>query len=154
MNSSTSLSRSQTSTMSSTSEAPCIFPTLRYRNAAAMIDWLQQAFGFKEYVCYREEEIIAHAELALGSSLIMIGEAREDAFCKIVGHPGESAGKAIYIAVGDVEEVFASASAAGAEVLEGLTDRDYGSKEFICRDPEGNIWCFGTYWPKAGKTPL
>ena len=30
-------------------------------------------------------------------------------------------------------------------------NRDYGSREFICRDPEGNVWCFGTYWPKAGE---
>jgi uncharacterized glyoxalase superfamily protein PhnB len=26
-----------------------------------------------------------------------------------------------------------------------LTDQDYGSREFIARDPEGNIWSFGTY---------
>ena len=31
----------------------------------------------------------------------------------------------------------------------GLTDTDYGSRDFICRDPEGYVWCFGTYWPKA-----
>jgi uncharacterized protein (TIGR02271 family) len=34
---------------------------------------------------------------------------------------------------------------------EELVDRDYGSREFICRDPEGNIWAFGTYWPKASE---
>ncbi len=40
---------------------------------------------------------------------------------------------------------------AGAEfpILEEPTDRDYGSREFICADPEGNVWSFGTYWPKA-----
>ena len=43
----------------------------------------------------------------------------------------------------------ASAVAAGAKIEEGLTERDYGSREFICRDPEGMVWCFGTYWPKA-----
>ena len=37
------------------------------------------------------------------------------------------------------------------EILEELTDRDYGSREFICRDPEGNVWSFGTYWPKANE---
>jgi len=26
-----------------------------------------------------------------------------------------------------------------------LTDQDYGSREFAARDPEGNVWCFGTY---------
>ncbi len=37
----------------------------------------------------------------------------------------------------------------GARIEEGLTDQPYCSREFICRDPEGNVWCFGTYWPTA-----
>ena len=45
------------------------------------------------------------------------------------------------------------AEAAGAEILEGLTDRGYGSREFICRDPEGNVWSLGTYWPKSNDKP-
>jgi uncharacterized glyoxalase superfamily protein PhnB len=28
-----------------------------------------------------------------------------------------------------------------------LTDQDYGSREFAARDPEGNLWSFGTYRP-------
>jgi uncharacterized glyoxalase superfamily protein PhnB len=31
-----------------------------------------------------------------------------------------------------------------------LTDQDYGSREYAARDPEGNVWCFGTYRPDAG----
>jgi uncharacterized glyoxalase superfamily protein PhnB len=27
----------------------------------------------------------------------------------------------------------------------GLTDKDYGSRDFGVRDPEGNQWTFGTY---------
>ena len=30
-----------------------------------------------------------------------------------------------------------------------LVDQDYGSREYAVRDPEGNIWCFGTYRPAA-----
>jgi hypothetical protein len=37
--------------------------------------------------------------------------------------------------------------------LEQPVDRDYGSREFVCRDPEGNVWCFGTYWPKVQESP-
>ena len=29
----------------------------------------------------------------------------------------------------------------------GLTDTDYGSRDFSVRDPEGNLWSFGTYRP-------
>ena len=37
--------------------------------------------------------------------------------------------------------------AAGATVVMDLEDKDYGSREFSCRDPEGHLWNFGTYDP-------
>jgi uncharacterized glyoxalase superfamily protein PhnB len=37
------------------------------------------------------------------------------------------------------------AVAAGAEVVAPLHDTDYGSRDFAVRDPEGNLWSFGTY---------
>jgi uncharacterized glyoxalase superfamily protein PhnB len=134
-----------------TPEAPRIFPTLRYANAAAMIDWLATAFGFLVHAKYMDGADVGHAELALGSSMIMIGSSRADAFGAIVGEPGHNGGKAIYLAVEDVDVVHARAKAAGADIVQQLTDRDYGSREFICRDPEGNVWSVGTYWPKAGE---
>jgi uncharacterized glyoxalase superfamily protein PhnB len=35
----------------------------------------------------------------------------------------------------------------GATIERELTDQDYGSLEFTARDPEGNLWSFGTYRP-------
>lgn len=67
----------------------------------------------------------------------------------MVGAIGEPGGKSHYIAVEDVNALFARVETSGAKIEQGLTNRDYGSREFICRDPEGNLWCFGTYWPKA-----
>ena len=32
-------------------------------------------------------------------------------------------------------------------VVRELSDTDYGSREFSVRDPEGNVWSFGTYEP-------
>jgi len=128
---------------------PCIYPTFRYRDADTMIAWLQQAFGFDVHVKYMDGDKVAHAQLALGASMIMLGEARDDAYGKMVGAPGENGGKSVYIAVPDTDAACRRAQAAGAEILEEPTDRDYGSRDFICRDPQGNVWCFGTYWPKA-----
>ena len=59
-------------------------------------------------------------------------------------------GKSTYVAVDDTDAIYARAKAAGAKILEEPTNRDYGSRDFVCADPEGNIWSFGTYWPKAG----
>jgi uncharacterized glyoxalase superfamily protein PhnB len=47
------------------------------------------------------------------------------------------------------DALFARAEAAGARVVRGLTDEDYGSRGFTLRDPEGVYWSFGTY---AGAT--
>jgi len=130
-------------------EPPRLYPTMRFRDAGMMIDWLVKAFGFSVHAKYEDGGRVVHAELAFGSSMIMCGEARDDAFGRMVGQPDGHGGKSIYVAVDDVDAFYARAKAAGAEIVEEPRDRDYGSREFICRDPEGNIWSFGTYWPKA-----
>ena len=133
-------------------EPPRIFPTFRCRDASHMIDWLVKAFGFSIHARYSNDDgSVAHAQLALGSSLIMLGSVREDAYGAMVGQPGENAGKSVYVAVDDTDAAYERAKAAGATILEGPVDRDYGSRDFICRDPEGNVWSFGTYWPKASE---
>lgn len=134
-------------------EAPRIYPTFRYREPAKMIDWLCRAFGFRVHVRYGEGDEVHHAELALGSSMIMLGGVREDEYGAIVGAPGDNAGKSVYVAVGDTDALFENAKAAGADILKQPYDTDYGSRDFMCRDPEENVWTFGTYWPKAHEKP-
>ena len=137
--------------MPATAEAPRLYPALRYKNAGKMIDWLGEAFGFEVRARYGEDDIVHHAELVFGTSMIMLGTARSDDYGKMVGEPGSGGGKSIYVAVDDADAAHARAQKAGATIIQELTDRDYGSREFICRDPEGNVWSFGTYWPKAGE---
>ena len=48
--------------------------------------------------------------------------------------------------VADPDPLFARAVAAGAVVLREPEDTDYGSRQFIVRDPEGNVWSFGTWY--------
>ncbi len=133
-----------------TIEPPRVFPTFQFRDPERMIAWLCDAFGFTVHVKYTDPSGgVAHAELAFGASMIMVGQSRDDEFGRLVGDPGSGNGTAIYIAVPDVTAVYERARAAGATIEQELRDRDYGSREFICRDPEGGIWCIGTYWPKA-----
>jgi uncharacterized glyoxalase superfamily protein PhnB len=131
-------------------EAPRIFATFRFRDTSRMIDWLIKAFGFTIHAKYVDGEKVAHAELAFGTSMIMCGDERDDAYGDIVGKAAPQGGKSLYVAVNDVDALFERASAAGATIEQEPMDRDYGSREFICRDPEGNLWVFGTYWPKVG----
>ena len=55
----------------------------------------------------------------------------------------------ISVSSGHDDRPFPRRTLAGATILQDLTERDYGSREFICADPEGNVWSFGTYRPEA-----
>jgi uncharacterized glyoxalase superfamily protein PhnB len=48
-----------------------------------------------------------------------------------------------------VDGLYERAVAKGADVLKEITDTDYGSRDFSVRDPEGNVWSFGTYLPSV-----
>ncbi|MBX3026209.1 VOC family protein [bacterium] len=126
-----------------------IIPTLRYRDAAAAIDWLCRAFGFERHlVVPGEHGTIAHAQLTFGRGMIMLGSARDDAFGRLQRPPaGGVTTQSPYIIVADADAHHARAVAAGAEVVYPLTDEDYGGRGYSCRDPEGHLWSFGTYNP-------
>jgi uncharacterized glyoxalase superfamily protein PhnB len=127
-----------------------IIPTLRYRDAAAAIDWLCRAFGFERHlVVPGEGGTIAHAQLTFGNGMIMLGSARDDAFGRLQRTPAEVGGvgtESPYIIVADADAHHARAVAAGAEVVYPLKD-EHGGRGYSCRDPEGHLWNFGTYDP-------
>lgn len=130
-------------------EAPRIFATFRYRDPAVVMAWLCDTVGFTIQARHPLEGEVAHAELACGSSIIMLGPVRDDAHGARVGEPGRDGGKALYVAEDDVDTLHDRVRASGVTIEEAPTERDYGSREFACRDPEGNLRCFGTYWPRA-----
>jgi uncharacterized glyoxalase superfamily protein PhnB len=127
-----------------------ISPVFLYESPLQMMDWLERAIGFARTASYDNPDgSLAHAEMALGASHIMIGAAREEGFGKYVKTPRKLGGpsQALYVAVDDADALHARAVAAGAEIVQPLTDQDYGSRDFTLRDPEGYIWSFGTYRP-------
>lgn len=131
-------------------EAPRLYPTLRCRNADAMIAWLANVLGFTEGVTHRDATgVVHHAELAFGPSVVMLGQEREDAYGALVGDPAGRRTDSLYVAVDDPDALHARAVAADATIEMPLHDTDYGSRDFACRDPEGNLWSFGTYRPSA-----
>lgn len=127
-----------------------MYPVLRYRDAEAALTWLKDAFGFEENVVYRDDEgKIAHAQLKLGGGMIMFAGISEDGW--LGGKPPDALAStmSIYAVVADPDAHFARAEAAGADIVRPLTDEDYGSREYSARDPEGNLWSFGTYDPSS-----
>lgn len=127
------------------------YPELLYRDPDAAMDWLERAFGFERREDIRDEEgNVVHAELAFGAAIVMLSTAAagREPFRSL-----PAGGSLVYCAVEDVDTLYERAREAGAEIALELTDTDYGSRDFTARDPEGNLWAFGTYRPGAGAEP-
>jgi uncharacterized glyoxalase superfamily protein PhnB len=133
---------------------PNIFPFLRYKDAAAAIAWLGKAFGFEEHlVVPNTDGTIAHGELRLGTGIVMLGTAKDDFLGMKTPADLGAVNQGIYVVLDDPDEHHARAVAAGAEIVQELTDEDYGSRGYAARDPEGNLWSFGTYRPGVAPRP-
>lgn len=120
-----------------------IYPTLRYDDASAAIEFLTTALGLVTQSVHEEGGVVAHAELSHGEGVVMIGSRGADP------GPFDTGRAVLYLVVGDVDAHHDRAVAAGAEIVMALTDQPYGSREYVARDPEGNLWSVGTYRPKV-----
>ena len=123
-----------------------VWPILSFRDAHKSAAFLRDAFGFEEVACYTRDSdpsVVEHAEMRwpLGGG-IMFGTAGKDDSPFGARTPGNDA---VYVVCDEPDALFERATAAGAEVVRGLVDEDYGSRGFTVRDLEGNLWSFGTY---------
>ena len=129
-----------------------IIPALRYRDADAGLQFLESAFGAESREVHRDDDgVIRHAVVGLGDGLVMVGQAAEEGW--LGGEPGRPLASTVslYVVVDDPDAHHERAVAAGAAVVRPLDDMEYGSREYSVRDPEGNLWSFGTYDPyRAG----
>jgi uncharacterized glyoxalase superfamily protein PhnB len=135
--------------MTTTPAMICI--SLRYADGPGMYDWLIRAFGFEKLAAYYSDDgqTLLHGELRMGDSVVMLGSSENNDFGKLVARPAELGGTTAspYIATDDIDARCERARAAGAEICMEPRDQPYGSRDFICKDPEGHVWCFGTYRP-------
>lgn len=122
--------------------APTVFPTLRYRDAATAIGFLTQSLGFSTgHVAHGPDGRVVHAELGWANGVVMVSSLGPEP------SPFDTGRGCVYLVTDDPDALHERAVAAGAQVVMPLVDQDYGSREFAVADPEGNVWCFGTYQP-------
>ncbi len=103
------------------------------------------AFGFEEHFSVPGEDGkgIIHAQIRWpDGGGVMLGDAdRGDA-----DHLALPLGPvSIYVVTDQPDALHNRSVAAGARVVWGLSDEEYGSRGFSCLDPEDNVWSFGTY---------
>ncbi|MEV4707442.1 VOC family protein [Actinoplanes sp. NPDC049316] len=126
-----------------TTPPPQVWPTLRARDARALIRFLVDAFGFAETVVHGDGDRVEHAQLSWPEGGgIMLGSHRDEPGDSWPLRPGTFGA---YVVTDHVDAVHERAVKAGAEILREPYDTDYGSHDFAARDPEGNLWQFGTY---------
>jgi uncharacterized glyoxalase superfamily protein PhnB len=129
-----------------------IIPSICYRDAPAMIDWLCRAFGFAKKAVYPGPDgTIAHSELTFGSGMVMVASVpAEGPFADLLRQPGDIGGRETQtpcLIASDCDAVYAAAKAAGARMIRDIADMPYGGRAFTCADPEGHIWNVGSYDP-------
>jgi uncharacterized glyoxalase superfamily protein PhnB len=96
-----------------------------------------------------------HAELTLGDGMFMLGStAKNSKYADLLTTPKATGGRetaSLCLIVEDVEPLYARAKAAGAEMVQELTEPEHGGKAFGCKDPEGHVWWVGSYNPWATR---
>jgi PhnB protein len=121
-------------------------PGCTLRGADRAIALYQQVFGAKQRIRLDAPDgTVGHAELELGDSVLMLGEASQQ-------FPPHGARLMMYLA--DVDVVFGRALAAGFTVKDGLQDQFWGDRTGRLVDPFGNEWYLATHVEDVGEEEL
>ena len=99
--------------------------------AQRFIDFVTAAFDGKELMRHAENDMIMHAKVQIGDSVIELGEAR---------YPTQPLPTAIYLYINDVDATYERALAAGGTSLLAPTDQVYGDRNAWVKDPFDNVW--------------
>ena len=122
-----------------------ITPYLIVRGAAEAIDFYQKAFGATELMRLEGAPgIVAHAELQMGDSRIMLADEQPAIGAFAPQTPGSSA-MSLHLYVENVDEVVPRAEQAGAKITRPLTDQFYGDRTATLEDPFGHVWTVATH---------
>ena len=114
-----------------------VTPYLVVQGAGKLIDFMKAAFGAQEIVLMpMPDGSIGHAELRIGNSMIMIGEARDQ---------WKAMPTSLYLYLEDVDAVYARALAAGATAISEPKNQFYGDRSGAVLDLCGNFWWMATH---------
>jgi len=112
-------------------------PYLVVKGADKLVEFMKQAFGATEnHKIMGPDGKVGHAEMQVGDSRIMLGEAHKEWKPMPTG---------IYLYVKDTDAVFKKAIEAGGESVMPVADQFYGDRHGGVRDPAGNLWWIATH---------
>ena len=113
-----------------------VVPILVYPDVRAAVDWLADAFGFRERVRIGESH---RAQLSIGADgAVIVGDVHGEQ----LPPDSDRVTHIIRVRVDDVDAHHAAARDFGAHVLEGPVDREYGERDYTVEDLGGHRWNF------------
>ena len=113
-----------------------VTPYLVVPDADSELKFLEDAFGGGVQMCERTaNNKVMHAEVRIGNSLIMLGQA---------GAEWKALNAALYLWVENVDEIYAKALAAGATSQGAPEDKPYGHRNAGVVDACGITWWIGS----------
>ena len=120
-------------------------PHVAVDNAAKAIEFYKRAFGAKERGRMPGPgDTIAHAELEIGDSVLMLA----DPFPQSTLKPPKKLGGTsvgIFLYVEDVDEVVQQVVDAGGSVTMPVEDQFWGDRYGVVADPFGHTWQIATH---------
>ena len=126
-------------------------PYLSISGAKDAIEFYKLAFGATEVFCMDTPSgEVAHAEIKIGNSLIMLCDACDESPMPSPDTLGGST-VAMHLYVKDVDAIFEQAIDAGALDIKSVEDQFYGDRMGTLKDPFGHIWFVSTH--KEDLTP-
>jgi uncharacterized glyoxalase superfamily protein PhnB len=121
-------------------------PFLYVNGAATLMDFLGEAFGAIEKERHLGPEgLIMHAEMKIGDSMVMLGDAHGD----MPAMPGM-----LYLYVEDCDALYNNAIAAGATSLREPRSEFYGDRTSGVTDMCGNQWWISTHVEDVSEEEL
>jgi len=122
-----------------------VTPYMTCRDAARAIEFYKAAFGAVEKGVMRSPDgKVAHAELRIGDSIIMLGDEFPEMGALSPQSTG-GAGVGLHIYLEDVDAAFDRAVKAGAKVEMPVADMFWGDRYGKLADPFGHKWSIGTH---------
>ena len=118
-----------------------LVPYLTFRHGQRSVRFLVEGLGFEPVAVQEVEDgTIAHAELRKGEVLVMGGS----------GDVEPAAAPGLYLVTQDVAGDFERAVEAGADVVYGPEETEWGTQRARFRDIDGHEWSIGSYQPGGG----
>ena len=123
-----------------------VTPYLVVQGVPKLLEFLKQTFNSTELERVpRPDGTISHAEVRIGDSVVMMGEANGQS---------KPMPAMLYVYVEDVDAVYKRALQAGAKPVRELKDEFYGDRAGGVADPVGNQWWIATHKEDVSQEEL